>query len=125
MSLLRLGSRHPLSTSARSLPFRRRVSRFLAVSTLGTTAALSTALYFDAGPSETISRDPLLHTEPLTALLRTYFVYTACSIPPLVERAPALLDTLLNSSVPGVSSITSFFVRHTFFAHVRVYLVAC
>ncbi|KAF8140762.1 FAD-linked oxidoreductase-like protein [Mycena galopus ATCC 62051] len=46
-------------------------------------------------------------------LVRTYVVYTMCSIPALVDNAPWLLQTF--SSVPGVRWITEAIVRITFF----------
>ncbi|KAJ7129960.1 FAD-linked oxidoreductase-like protein [Mycena filopes] len=47
------------------------------------------------------------------ALVRTYVVYTMCSIPALVDNAPWLLKTL--SSIPGIRWITEKVVRVTFF----------
>ncbi|KAJ7103877.1 FAD-linked oxidoreductase-like protein [Mycena epipterygia] len=47
------------------------------------------------------------------SLVRTYVVYTMCSIPALVDNAPWLLDTL--TSIPGVRWITEAIVRVTFF----------
>ncbi len=55
---------------------------------------------------------------PLSTLLRTYAVYSFCSIPALVDWAPAILDTL--SSVPGLKQITEAVVRATFFDQVRM-----
>ncbi|KAJ6474464.1 FAD-linked oxidoreductase [Mycena vitilis] len=46
-------------------------------------------------------------------LLRTYVVYTMCSIPALVDNAPWLLETL--RSIPGLRWITESIVRVTFF----------
>ena len=49
----------------------------------------------------------------LSSLLRSYAVYTMCSIPPLVDWSPTILSTCL--SIPIVRSITEAFVRITFF----------
>ncbi|KAJ7088235.1 FAD-linked oxidoreductase-like protein [Mycena crocata] len=46
-------------------------------------------------------------------LVRTYLVYTMCSIPTLVDSAPWLLDTF--TSIPGLRWITEAIVRVTFF----------
>ncbi|KAJ6581555.1 FAD-linked oxidoreductase-like protein [Mycena capillaripes] len=46
-------------------------------------------------------------------LVRTYVVYTMCSIPALVDNAPWLLETF--SSIPGLRWITRAIVRVTFF----------
>ncbi|KAJ7649533.1 FAD-linked oxidoreductase [Mycena polygramma] len=46
-------------------------------------------------------------------LLRTYVVYTMCSIPALVDNAPWLLETF--TSIPGLRWITEVIVRVTFF----------
>ncbi|KAI0668619.1 FAD-linked oxidoreductase [Trametes maxima] len=50
---------------------------------------------------------------PLSALVRTYVVYTLCSIPPLVDWSPTILSTLL--SIPGLKQVTEAIVRYTFF----------
>jgi proline dehydrogenase len=51
-----------------------------------------------------------------SSIIRSYVVYTACSIPFLIDYAPTLLSTFTNSPIPGLSSLTHFIVRHTFFA---------
>jgi hypothetical protein len=61
------------------------------------------------------------HTEttlsrtPLSALLRTYLVYTFTSLPLIVDYSPQILDLLTNSSIPGVKGISEWVVRKTFF----------
>lgn len=50
------------------------------------------------------------------SIIRSYLVYTACSIPFLIDYAPTLLSTFTKSPIPGLSSLTNFIVRHTFFA---------
>lgn len=57
-----------------------------------------------------------LSTATTLALLRSYLVYTACSIPPLIDHAPALLHAFTHSPVPGLKAITEAIVRRTFFA---------
>lgn len=61
------------------------------------------------------------HTEttlsrtPLSALLRTYLVYTFTSLPLIVDYSPQILDLLTNSSIPGVKTLSEWVVRKTFF----------
>ena len=54
---------------------------------------------------------------PLRTLIRTYVVYSFCSVPALVDWAPTILATL--SSIPGLKQITEAVVRATFFDQVR------
>lgn len=53
---------------------------------------------------------------PLSKLFTSYVVYSACSIPGLVEASPALLA--LCSPIPGLRQLTEAFVRVTFFKQV-------
>lgn len=55
--------------------------------------------------------------QSLGSLIRSYTVFTMCSIPPLVEYSPKILNAL--TSVPGIRQITEAVVRATFFNHVR------
>ncbi|KAL5534787.1 hypothetical protein ACEPAG_1251 [Sanghuangporus baumii] len=50
----------------------------------------------------------------MSALLRSYIVYSMCSIPMLVDYSPTMLSTLL--SIPGIRYLTDTFVRATFFS---------
>lgn len=54
---------------------------------------------------------------PLSSLVRSYLVYSICSIPLLVDWSPAILSTLL--AIPGVKQVTEALVRITFFDQVR------
>ncbi|EJD55117.1 FAD-linked oxidoreductase [Auricularia subglabra TFB-10046 SS5] len=51
---------------------------------------------------------------PLSAVFRAFFVYSLCSVPPLVDHSPRILDTL--TSIPLVSTVTNAVVRRTFYA---------
>lgn len=53
---------------------------------------------------------------PLSELVRTYVVFAFCSVPTLVEWAPAILAAL--TAVPGVRQVTEAAVRATFFDQV-------
>jgi proline dehydrogenase len=54
---------------------------------------------------------------PLSSLIRSYLVYSMCSVPILIDWSPSVLSVL--SSIPGVKQVTELFVRHTFFSQVR------
>lgn len=55
-------------------------------------------------------KDSIISRIPTSTLLRTYFVYTLCSFPWLVDHSTSILSTV--NHIPGASSI----VRNTFFA---------
>lgn len=57
---------------------------------------------------------------PLSSLVRSYVVYTACSVPALVDWSPQILSTLL--SIPILGHATEFVVRKTFFDQVCILL---
>jgi proline dehydrogenase len=60
--------------------------------------------------------------DSLGSLLRTYVVYSMCSIPGLIDVAPKMLDVL--TSIPLAREITQAFVRITFFDQVCHFVVA-
>jgi hypothetical protein len=72
------------------------------------------SLYADTPP---LSREHEPAPTPLPQLLRSYAVYSICSIPGLVDASPALLSFCM--SVPGLRQLTEAFVRATFFTQVR------
>ncbi|KAH7103186.1 FAD-linked oxidoreductase [Auriculariales sp. MPI-PUGE-AT-0066] len=51
---------------------------------------------------------------PISALLRAYAVYSACSIPILVDASPKILSTL--GSIPVVNFMAEDVIRRTFYA---------
>ncbi|KAG9003332.1 hypothetical protein FRB94_003216 [Tulasnella sp. JGI-2019a] len=51
--------------------------------------------------------------ESMSTLIRTYVVYSICSIPPLITYAPAALSFC--QSIPGLKQIAEAMVRVTFF----------
>ncbi|TFK38690.1 FAD-linked oxidoreductase-like protein [Crucibulum laeve] len=51
----------------------------------------------------------------LKTLVRSYFVFSMCSVPRLVDASPKILEVL--SSIPGIKQLTEAFVRVTFFDH--------
>jgi proline dehydrogenase len=59
---------------------------------------------------------PAIQSISTSVLVRTYLVYTLCSIPLLIDYAPSLLHTFTHSPIPGVKQVTEAIVRRTFFA---------
>lgn len=59
---------------------------------------------------------PAIQSIPTSVLIRTYLVYTLCSIPLLIDYAPSLLHSFTHSPVPGLKAVTEAIVRRTFFA---------
>ncbi|CDO71747.1 hypothetical protein BN946_scf184920.g31 [Trametes cinnabarina] len=111
-----------LATSSRApskTPFltSRRVAGITLVSGALVGAALlapHSVLYADADEPDGRARRNAQRTDPpLSALIRTYVVYSLCSIPALVDYSPTILSTLL--AIPGVKQITETIVRYTFF----------
>lgn len=90
-------------------PRLRRLGRVLVLSSALTTSALGYAFYTDASNIKPAPFD----TRTLSELVRAYIVYGTCSIAPLVDAAPTILDILFDT--PGVSKIVESFVRTTFF----------
>ncbi|KAG2030938.1 FAD-linked oxidoreductase [Suillus americanus] len=74
-----------------------------------TTSVLGYAFYTDASDIE----PPPFDIRTLSDLVRAYIVYGTCSIAPLVDAAPTILDILFGT--PGASKIAENFVRATFF----------
>jgi hypothetical protein len=100
-----------------------RPSRILRVSAAGGGALTATlmlcwgySLYVDI-PSPPSLKEPT----PLSKLLTSYVVYSACSIPGLVDASPDLLA--LCTSIPGLRQLTETFVRVTFFKQVFFHLL--
>jgi proline dehydrogenase len=81
----------------------------LVLSSALTTSVLGYVFYTDASNIE----PPPFDTRMLSDLVRAYVVYGTCSIAPLVDAAPTILDILFG--IPGVSKIAESFVRATFF----------
>ncbi|KAI0638876.1 FAD-linked oxidoreductase [Trametes polyzona] len=105
------------------LSARRIATIGIVSSTLLGTALLAPVVYADATAADgtgKAGRSSQAHDgsgsaskTPLSALVRTYVVYSLCSIPALVDWSPAILSTLL--AIPGVRKVTEAVVRYTFF----------
>ena len=113
-----------LATAARLSP-RRPVARAALLSGAllggGTLALLGLSAISSPIHADSDVEDGALPSQrpppPLRELVRTYIVYSLCSIPGLVDYAPSILSALL--SVPGLGALTEAAVRATFFAQVR------
>jgi hypothetical protein len=57
----------------------------------------------------------------ISALLRSYVVYSLISIPLLVDKSSEIFSGLI--SAPGLKQITERFVRITFFSQVKLRLL--
>lgn len=90
-------------------PRFRRLGRVLVLSGALTTSVLGYAFHTDVSSVEPAPSD----TRTLSDLVRAYIVYGTCSIAPLVDAAPTILDILFGT--PGVGKIVESFVRATFF----------
>ncbi|EGO19430.1 hypothetical protein SERLADRAFT_352554 [Serpula lacrymans var. lacrymans S7.9] len=124
-SLSRLSSLSRIQTPVSVRAFRthatpryvlsRRVTRLGLASgaVLGASLLLGGQVYAEAPPSDPDS-DAQRQPTPLTSLLRSYAVYSMCSIPMLVDWSPTILSTLM--SIPGINLITEAIVRATFFS---------
>ena len=118
-----------LSTAPPSRKYRLLSFRGLATVGIGAGALVGTAVFIQdarAGAQELrelSEKNPVVTTRDrpsasLATLIRTYAVYSFCSIPTLVDWSPTILETL--SSIPGLKQITEAVVRATFFNQVSV-----
>ena len=57
---------------------------------------------------------------PFTSLLRSYFVYSVCSVPVFVDWSQYIISFM--TSVPGLKQLAGALIRRSFFAQVRIYL---
>lgn len=87
-------------------PRKRRIAIASSIASIGFATVYATR----EGIREETEKKPV----PLSSLLRSYMVYSMCSMPLLIDWSPAILSTL--SSIPGVRQVTEFVVRHTFFS---------
>jgi proline dehydrogenase len=61
------------------------------------------------------TEETTLSRTPLSSLLRTYLVYSFTSLPFIVDYSPQILSALTKSNIPGISGLTEWIVRKTFF----------
>lgn len=101
--LLRLGGRAVLVTGVAT-------TTAFAFSTLG-----ASDVYADTGDFANVN-DPTIRSVPLTSLLRSYFVFSVCSVPTFVDWSPHIISFM--TSVPGLKQLVEVLVRRSFFAQV-------
>jgi proline dehydrogenase len=89
----------------------------LVLSSALATSVLGYAFYTDASSTTPASSD----TRTLSGLVRAYVTYGICSIPPLVDAAPSLLDFLFG--IPGLTNVVQSSIRATFFHQVHIFLL--
>lgn len=83
---------------------------------LTTSLVLGNILHADA-PDEGANKAAARPQPSLSSLVRSYVVYSMCSIPAVIDWAPTVLSAC--TSVPGLKQVTEAIVRHTFFNQVR------
>ncbi|KAG5641506.1 hypothetical protein DXG03_005078 [Asterophora parasitica] len=96
-----------LSTSAPARPRRRRLLPALLLLGL---APVGYTIHLDSAPLDSPAASDDTSDLSLAALIRTYAVYSMCSIPALVDNAPWMLDL---ATIPGVRWFAETFVRAT------------
>lgn len=64
--------------------------------------------------------DPDIRKASLTSLLRSYFVFSVCSVPALVDWSPHIISFM--TSIPGLKQLAEALVRRSFFAQVTSWL---
>lgn len=95
---------------------RRALTRKHLLLTSAGTLSAGTGLYLYTARNDRLLRPG----EPTTAtLLRTWVVFSMCSIPALVDHSPRILEVL--GKVPVVSKVAEMVVRRTFFDQVHFY----
>lgn len=122
--LSRIESIRLLSTNPANKPrfFQRTYSLSRIGIVTGSVLAVSAWLASARGTDGTIyadAQEPLQSKRPptpLSTLIRSYIVYSFCSVPVIVDWSPTILSTLF--SIPGLKQLTEAFVRVTFFDHV-------
>ncbi|KAG7090579.1 hypothetical protein E1B28_009686 [Marasmius oreades] len=114
-----IGQRWASSASSTSLPRAswRRPQIFVAGGLLlligvGTSNIFSPTIRADSDDNED-KDNSTKSSDSLSSLIRSYIVYSLCSIPALVDSAPTLLQAFTN--IPVIGNITEGLVRVTFF----------
>lgn len=105
------------STTSRVPRLSPRVQRGTGLLTAGALITVGGTIYADSAPPDNGTDTPPTTTQTVGSLIRSYLVYTMCSVPALVDYSPQLLAFL--TSIPGIKQITETVVRVTFFDQVR------
>jgi len=80
----------------------------------------SSDVYADTSDGASVE-DSSIQSVPLTSLLRSYFVFSICSMPAFVNWSPHVISFM--TSVPGLKQLAGALVRRSFFAQVQIYLL--
>lgn len=104
--------------SPRLPALRRKVISGLSTIMIGGSAVLflSTPAHLDRPSDDSPNRSGA--TESLATLLRSYLVYSACSVPALIDSAPGIISTA--QSIPIIRTIAEAIIRQTFFDQVSL-----
>lgn len=106
--------------------FPRLGARLVLAAGVGATTAFAfsrlgpTNVYADTSDDANLE-DHSIRNAPLTSLLRSYFVFSACSVPAFVDWSPHIISFM--TSIPGLKQLTAAVVRRSFFAQVRIDLL--
>ncbi|CCM03712.1 uncharacterized protein FIBRA_05858 [Fibroporia radiculosa] len=74
---------------------------------------VTSPIHADAEQSDNLRSESARPQTPLSALVRSYIVYSICSVPAIVDWSPTILSVLF--SLPGIRQIAQAVVRVTFF----------
>lgn len=100
--------------------FRQRIGhpRTMITLTLAVGAGASVLIALSPAASKQTQNQPVptIESASVFSLARSYFVFTCCTIPIIIDNSTSLLNALTHSGIPGLAMIVNFFVRHTFFA---------
>ncbi|KIR29252.1 hypothetical protein CNBG_9289 [Cryptococcus deuterogattii R265] len=100
--------------------FRQRIghTRTLTALTLAIGAGASVLIALSPSASKKTQNQPVptIESASVFSLARSYFVFTCCTIPIIIDNSTSLLNALTHSGIPGLAMVVNFFVRHTFFA---------
>lgn len=100
--------------------FRQRIvhPRTMIALTLAVGAGASVLIALSPTASKQTQNQPVptIESASVFSLARSYFVFTCCTIPIIIDNSTSLLNALTHSGIPGLAMIVNFFVRHTFFA---------
>ena len=113
---------HLHHSQPRRLP--RFGARLVLVAGVATTTAFAASplwpndVYADTN-DDANGEDANIRSAPLTSLLRSYFVFSVCSVPVFVDWSPHIISFM--TSVPGLKQLAGALVRRSFFAQVRIF----
>lgn len=94
----------------------RRLTLFATTTLL---IGLPTAAFYLDGDGD--HDTPEVREQPsILSLLRSYAVFTICSVPPVVDHAPDIISALL--AVPGIKQLAELGIKYTFFDQVSHHL---